>query len=53
MSTAMAELKSFKNGASQGSIGYNSEKTVIVLLNCKAWLHSQAFNMGNVSLRKI
>jgi hypothetical protein len=35
MGSKTAEPKSFKNGASQGSIGYNSEKTVIVLLNCK------------------
>ena len=33
LGTKMAEPKSFKNGASQGSIGYNSEKTVISILN--------------------
>jgi len=33
MGTKMAEPKSFKNGASKDSFGYNSEKTVISILN--------------------
>jgi hypothetical protein len=45
MGTKMAEPKSFKIGASQGSIGYNLGKTVILLLNRKPCLCSQSLDM--------
>ncbi len=36
LGTEMAEPKSFKYGVSQGSVVYNSGKTLILLWSCKA-----------------